>query len=63
MSNFARGLNKTLKGVLLSIVLVVSTISVFFTDGTPYWNDIAFIMWCLTIVITIDMFDKERSNN
>ena len=54
---------RIIKGVLLGAILVVSTITVFFTDGTPYWNDIAFIVWCLTIVITIDMFDKERSNN
>ena len=51
---------RTIKGILLGAMLVVSTITVFFTDGTPYWNDMAFIMWCLTIVITIDMFEKER---
>ena len=61
--NFAKGLTRMLKGVLLAVVLVVSTITVFFTDGTPYWNDIAFIVWCLTIVITIDIFDKQRSNS
>ena len=53
---------RIIKGILLGAMLVVSTITVFFTDGTPYWNDIAFIMWCLTIVITIDMFDKKRSS-
>ena len=51
---------RIIKGILLGAMLVTSTIAVFFTDGTPYWNDMAFIMWCLTIVITIDMFDKER---
>jgi len=53
---------RMIKGILLGAMLVVSTITVFFTDGTPYWNDMAFIMWCLTIVITIDMFDKKRSS-
>ena len=53
---------RIIRGILLGAMLVVSTITVFFTDGTPYWNDIAFIMWCLTIVITIDMFDKKRSS-
>ena len=52
---------RIIKGILLGAMLVVSTITVFFTDGTPYWNDIAFIVWCLTIVITIDIFDRQRS--
>ena len=30
---FIRGLTKYLKGILLTIVLVVSTIATFFTDG------------------------------
>ena len=51
---------RIIKGILLGAMLVVSTITVFFTDGTPYWNDISFMVWCLTIVITIDMFEKER---
>ena len=50
---------RIIKGILIGAMLVVSTITVFFTDGTPYWNDIAFIVWCLTIVITIDMVDKK----
>ena len=50
---------RIIKGILLGAMLVTSTIAVFFTDGTPYWNDMAFIMWCLTIVITIDMVDKK----
>jgi len=53
---------RIIRGILLGAMLVVSTITVFFTDGTPYWNDMAFIMWCLTIVITIDVFDKKRSD-
>ena len=51
---------RMIKGILLGAMLVVSTRTVFFTDGTPYWNDMAFIMWCLTIVITIDIFDKGK---
>jgi hypothetical protein len=51
-----------IKGCLLGVMLVVSTITVFFSDGIAYWNDMAFIVWCLTIVITIDMFDKKRSS-
>ena len=50
---------RIIKGILLGAMLIVSTITVFFTDGTPYWNDIAFIVWCLTIVITIDIVDRK----
>jgi len=48
-----------IKGILLGAMLVVSTITVFFTDGTPYWNDISFIVWCLIIVMTIDVVEKK----
>ena len=58
-SNFVRGLTKYLKGILLAIVLVISTITVFFTDGTPYWNDMAFIVWGLCIVSLTDYLDKD----
>ena len=57
--DFIVGLTRLLKRTLLAIVLVVSTITVFFTDGTPYWNDMAFIVWCLCIVTLTDYFDKE----
>ena len=50
---------RMIKGILLGAMLVVSTITVFFTDGTPYWNDISFIVWCLIIVMTIDMVEKK----
>ena len=55
---FIRGLAKYLKGILLAIVLVVSTIATFFTDGTPYWNDMAFIVWGLCIVTLVDWLDE-----
>jgi len=55
---FLKGLTKLLKGVLLSVVLVISTIATFLTEGTPYWNDMAFIVWCLCIVTVVDYFDK-----
>ena len=58
-SNFIKGLTKVLKGILLAVVLVVSTIVTFFTDGTPYWNDMAFIVWALCVVSITDYFDKE----
>ena len=58
MSNFSKGLTRMLKGVLLAVTLVVSTITVFFTDGTPYWNDMAFIVWALCIVSLSDYYDK-----
>ena len=58
MSNFAKGLSRILKGVLLTVTLVVSTITVFFTDGTSYWNDMAFIVWALCIVSLSDYYDK-----
>jgi len=54
-----RGLTRYLKGILLAIVLVVSTITVFFTDGTPYWNDMAFIVWGLCIVSLTDYLDRD----
>ena len=50
---------RMIKGILLGAMLVVSTITVFFTDGTPYWNDISFIVWCLIIVMTIDVVEKK----
>ena len=56
---FLKGLTRLLKGVLLAIVFVVSTITVFFTDGTPYWNDMAFIVWGLCIVSLTDYLDKD----
>ncbi len=55
---FIKGLTKYLKGILLAIVLVISTITVFFTDGSPYWNDMAFIVWGLCIVTLVDWFDE-----
>ena len=58
-NNFIRGLTKTLKGILLSVVLVVSTINVFFNGGVAYWNDMAFIVWALCIVSLSDYFDKK----
>ena len=57
--DFMRGLTRYLKGILLAIVLVVSTITVFFTDGTPYWNDMAFIVWGLCIVSLTDYLDRD----
>ena len=57
--NFARGLGRMLKGVLLAVVLVVSTINVFFNSGIAYWNDMAFIVWCLCIITLADYFDKK----
>jgi len=57
--NFVRGLGKMLKGVLLAVVLVVSTITVFWSDGIAYWNDMAFIVWCLCIISLADYFDKD----
>ena len=57
--DFVKGLHRLLKGVLLSVVLVVSTITVFFNNGTPYWNDMAFMVWCLCIVTLTEYFDKD----
>ena len=57
--NFVRGLARIFKGVLLTVTLVVSTMATFFTDGTPYWNDMAFIVWCLCIITLADYFDKD----
>jgi len=57
--DFIRGLFRIFKGCLLAIVLVVSTITVFFTDGVAYWNDMAFIVWCLCVITLADYFDKD----
>ena len=51
---FIKGLTKLLKGVLLTIVLIISTIATFLTDNSPYWNDMAFIVWGLCIVTLVD---------
>ena len=58
MLNVLKSLIAILKGILITILTVVSTITVFFSDGTPYWNDMAFIVWCLCIVSLTDYFDK-----
>ena len=57
--NFVRGLARILKGVLLMVTLVVSTIVVFFNNGTPYWDDMGFIVWCLCIITLADYFDQK----
>ena len=57
--NFVRGLARILKGVLLMVTLVVSTITVFFNSSTPYWNDIAFCVWALCILTLTDYFDRD----
>jgi hypothetical protein len=51
-------LTKLLKGVLLTIVLIISTIATFLTDNSPYWNDMAFIVWGLCIVTLVDWVDE-----
>ena len=61
LEKYMENIMRIVKGILLGVVLIISTIVVFLTDHTPYWNDIAFIVWCLTIVITIDMFDRGNS--
>ena len=48
-----------IKGLLLFIVLILSTIATFITDNTPYWNDMAFIVWGLCIVTIVDHFDEK----
>ena len=58
-NNFVRGLAGLFKGVLLAVTLVISTITVFFNNGTPYWNDMAFIVWCLCVISLADYFDKK----
>ena len=58
MREFTKGLSKLLKGVLLAVTLVVSTITVFFNSGTPYWNDMGFIVWCLCIVMITEYFER-----
>ena len=55
---FIKGLTKLLKGVLLTIVLIISTIARFLTDNSPYWNDMAFIVWGLCIVTLVDWVDE-----
>ena len=56
---FLKGLTRLLKGVLLTIVTVVSTITVFFNNSTPYWDDMAFIVWGLCIVTLVDYLDED----
>ena len=48
-----------IKVILLAVTLVVSTITVFFSDGMAYWNDMAFIVWCLSIIVTLEYFDRK----
>jgi len=57
--NFITGLARLFKGMLLTYTLVVSTLAVFWSDGMRYWNDMAFIVWCLCIMIVLEIIDEK----
>jgi len=59
-SNFIEGLGRFLKVVLSLITLVVSTQVVFFGSTINYWYDMAFIVWCLSVLTTIDIIDNRK---
>ena len=59
-NNFIEGLGRLLKGTLSLATLVVSTQVVFFGTSVNYWYDMAFIVWCLSILTTIDIIDNYR---
>ena len=57
MSNLFNIFRHVIRGVLLMVALVVSTISVFFTTGGEFWSDIAFCVWCIVIVQLTQLMD------
>ena len=59
MNSLLKGLLNIMKGCLLAVTLVVSTITVFWSDGMQYWNDMAILVWLLSIVILIELMDKK----
>ena len=57
---------KPLKGILLSIALVVSTILLFNSENGVFLNDMLNIIWLLCMVGVVDYIDSlfpARSSN
>ena len=57
---------KPLKGILLSIALVVSTILLFNSENGVFLNDMLNIIWLLCMVGIVDYIDSlfpARSSN
>jgi len=59
--DFLRGLRNVIRGGLIVLVLIVTSITVFFNTGDVYWNDIAFCVWCICLVQFIQYMDELDS--
>ena len=55
MSNLLRGIRNIIRGCLLMVALMVSTIALY--QGGDFTSDIAFCIWCVCIVQLIDYME------
>ena len=55
MSNLLRGIRNIIRGCLLMVALIVSTIALY--QGGDFTADIAFCIWCVCIVQFIDYME------
>ncbi len=56
LSKWSSLLRNTIKGILLSLVLVLSSIGMYMGGE---FSDIAFCIWCLTIVQLVDFMEGK----
>ena len=58
--NFITGLHKVLKGCLLLITLVTSTMAVFLNQDIASWSEMPFIVWCFSLIILVELIDGRK---
>ena len=56
LSKWSSLMRNTIKGILLSLVLVLSSIGMYMGGE---FSDIAFCIWCLTIVQLVDFMEEK----
>ena len=56
LSKWSSLLRNTIKGILLSLVLVLSSIGMYMGGE---FSDIAFCIWCLTLVQLVDFMEGK----
>ena len=56
LSKWSSLLKNTIKGILLSLVLVLSSIGMYMGGE---FSDIAFCIWCLTLVQLVDFMEGK----
>ncbi len=55
ISKWSSLMRNTIKGLLLSLVLILSSIAMYIGE----LSDIAFCIWCLTLVQLIDFIEEK----